>query len=305
MKSKKQFSIEKLSLLYRYKKHGIAWLLLLPFFLCLLLLVWKPNIQGFILSFFTTKGYEAVEFCGLKNYEIVIKNTNFLKTLRNTFQYVAWSVLIGFCLPIIMAIIVNELSRFAGALKLVYYLPAMIPTIAVSMLWYYIYYGGEGGLLNMLLGFFGMDSVAWLDNQKTTILMIVISMTWKGFGSTMLIYLASLQGIDRSLYEAAAEDGAGFFQRVRYITIPGISGILMLNFIRQIIGVFQVLEQPLTMTGGGPNGASMSLGMLAYNYAFKYFQIGNSLAVNVIMFMILMVLTFVYYKVDKKYSDIV
>lgn len=204
-----------------------------------------------------------------------------------------------------MAIMVNELYRISGVLKLVYYLPSMVPTIAVSMLWYYIYYGGEGGLLNMVLGVFGLNSVAWLDNQNTTILMLVISMTWKGFGGTMLIYLAALQGIDRSLYEAAAADGAGLLHRIRHITIPGISGILMLNFIRQIIGVFQVVEQPLTMTGGGPNGASMSLGLLAYNYAFKYFQIGNAMAVNVIMFVILIALTFVYYKVDKKYSDIV
>lgn len=294
---------EKRKLFSFMKKETTAWLMLLPFVLLLIFLVWKPNIQGFIWSFFEMKGYEPIKFIGLKNYKVVVSNTNFGKTLWNTAQYVFWSLLIGYALPVLMAVFVNELRRISGALKFVYYLPAMVPTVAVSMLWYYIYYGGEGGLLNMLLGLLGMDSVAWLDNPSTTILMIVISMTWRGFGATMLVYIASLQGIDRSLYEAAAMDGAGFWQRVRYVTIPGISGILLLNFVRQIIGVFQVVEQPLTMTGGGPNGASMSLGLLGYNYAFKNFQIGQSLAVNVIMFLILIVLTFVYHAIDKKYGD--
>lgn len=303
MKKKNLHKGEKLMLFSFMKKELTAWMMLIPFVLLLFFLVWKPNIQGFIWSFFEMKGYEPTEFCGLKNYEIVIRNTNFVKTLWNTVQYVFWSLIIGYALPVLMAVFVNELRRASGALKFVYYLPAMVPTVAVSMLWYYIYYGGEGGLLNMLLGFLGMDSVAWLDNPSTTILMIVISMTWRGFGATMLVYIASLQGIDRSLYEAAAMDGAGFWQRVRYVTIPGISGILLLNFVRQIIGVFQVVEQPLTMTGGGPNNASMSLGLLAYNYAFKNFQIGPSLAVNVIMFLILIALTFVYHAIDKKYGD--
>ena len=93
------------------------------------------------------------------------------------------------------------------------------------------------------------------------------------------------------------------WHRIRYITIPEMSGILMLNFIRQIIAVFQIVQEPLTMTGGGPNGASATLGLLAYNYAFKYYKIGNSLATNVIMLVLLMVLTLVYQIIDKKYSD--
>lgn len=303
MKRKNDCSVEKCKLLYRFKKQGIAWAMLIPFLACLILFIWLPNIQGIILSFFNLKGYEPVDFCGLKNYEIVIKNTNFMKTLWNTIQYVLWSVVVGYLVPIALAIVVNELRRMSGVLKFVYYLPAMVPTIAVSMLWYYIYYGGEGGLLNMLLSFFGVAPVGWLYNANTTILMIIISVTWKGFGATMLIYLAALQGIDKSLYEAAAVDGASVWHRIRYITIPEMSGILMLNFIRQIIAVFQIVQEPLTMTGGGPNGASATLGLLAYNYAFKYYKIGNSLATNVIMLVILMVLTFVYQIIDKKYSD--
>lgn len=119
----------------------------------------------------------------------------------------------------------------------------------------------------------------------------------------MIMYLASLQGINRELYEAARIDGAGFWGRIRYVLFPHMRGIVLLMAIRQIISVFQITEQPMTMTGGGPNGASMSLGLQMYNYAFKFGQTDRSLAVGVIMFVILIGLTVVYFKLEKKYSD--
>ena len=116
----------------------------------------------------------------------------------------------------------------------------------------------------------------------------------------MLIYLAALQGVNRELYEVALLDGAGFFKRIIKITIPQISGVMLVNFVMQIIGVFQIMEQPLAMTGGGPNGASMSLGLLGYRYAFQNYKVGNALALNVVMFLMLIVLTIFYFAVKNK-----
>ena len=120
----------------------------------------------------------------------------------------------------------------------------------------------------MLLYYFGISPQNWLSNKSIVIPLVIISMSWNAFGSTMIVYLVSLQSVNNELYEAARLDGAGFFGRIRYVLLPHMRGIMMLMAIRQIICVFNVTEQPLTMTGGGPNGASLSIRLTNYFYAF-------------------------------------
>lgn len=296
---------KKGNLLRCFRKDLSAWMLLAPFLILLIFIVWRPNIQGFIWSFFEMRGYTPVEFAGLKNYRIVLGNTDFLMTLGNTLKYVGISIVLGYFLPIVVAILINELTIGKGTFKFIFYLPGMVPGIAVSMLWYYIYYPNNSGLLNMLLGCFGIESRTWLGNPDLTILMILISCTWSGLGGAMILYLAALQGVNKELYEAAVMDGAGFLRRVWHITIPGIGSVMILQLVRQIISIFQIVQEPLAMTGGGPNNASITLGLLAYRYAFKNFQVGNALALNVIMFLILVLLTAFYFKLQKIVDDYV
>ena len=202
-----------------------------------------------------------------------------------------------------MAFMLNEMRCFSRFVRFSLYAPCMIPAIITSMLWYYIYYPDGTGLLNMLITNFGGQPFGWLQDSKWTIPCIVISMTWNSFGGTMLLYLAALQGINRELYEAALIDGAGVFKRITKIAIPELRGIMLLTFCRQIIAVFGTTEQPLAMTGGGPNGASLTLGLQSYRYAFVYGKVGNSLALSVVTFLILLSLTFVYAKMDKKINQ--
>ena len=155
----------------------------------------------------------------------------------------------------------------------------------------------------MALSWLDIPPQNWMSNKLIVIPLIIISMTWQGFGGTMIMYLATLQSINNELYEAARLDGAGFFGRIRHVLLPHMSGLILLLGVRQIIGVFQVTEQPLVMTGGGPNGASMSLGLTNYFYAFKYGQLEKSMALGVVSFLIMLILTFVYFGLDKKFSD--
>ena len=277
-----------------------AWMLILPFLLFMLFLNWMPTIKGVIWSFFDMQGYTVGKFSGLENYIVVLKNTEFVKVLWNTIQYVLWSLVLGFWLPIVAAILLNEIKIGRGYFKFAVYFPQMAPAIAVSMLWYYIYFPNNSGLLNMFLSQFGIEPMQWLQNPKYTIMLIIVSSTWRGMGGSMLVYLAALQGVNRELYEAALIDGAGFMKRVLKITLPQISGIVLLNFVRQIVAVFQIMEQPLAMTGGGPNGASTSLGLLVYRYAFQNYKVGNALALNVVMFLILIVMTIFYFAIKNK-----
>lgn len=276
-----------------------SWLFLIPSLILFIVFRWQPLITGVYMSFFETKGYKIQKFIGLQNYIDVMSNSSFQQTLFNTFTYVFWSLIIGFLFPLIVAIIINEIVHIKGFFKLSVYMPNMIPMVAAALLWYFIYDPSPGGLLNTIITRLGFSPSQWLQNPSLTILLIIVMATWKGFGGAAIIYLASLQGVNEQLYEAASIDGAGIWQRMRNITIPQIAPIIGIMLIRQVIGVFQMFQQPLVMTDGGPNSASMTLMLQSYFYAFRYFQVDKSLAIGVITFMILMVLTAIYFKINR------
>lgn len=280
-----------------------SWILLVPSIIMFFVVLWQPLVSGVVLSFFKTQGYEAVEFMGLQNFEDILTNSEFMAALKNTFAYTGWSLVIGFLFPVVVAIMLNELVHMKAIYRFVFYFPAMIPGMATALLWYFIFDPSESGILNMILGFLGMEPSQWLQNSELTIPLIVLTMTWRGFGSSMLIYLATLQGINRDLYEAASIDGAGFFRKIWHIQFPHLKSLLALMMIRQIISVFQVMQEPLAMTSGGPNNASISLMLSSYNYGFRYFEAGRSMAVGTITFLILAVLTVIYQLAVRKLDD--
>ena len=285
------------------RKNIGAWILLVPTVILFVIILWQPLISGLVLSFFETKGYDAVRFCGLDNYVAVIKNSEFKASLSNTVQYVLWSLTIGYLWPVITAILLNEISHMKSFFRFALYLPVMVPAMAASLIWKFIYEPSEGGIFNVLLSSLGLEPSTWLLDAKLVIPLIVLTMTWKAFGGTMLLYLASLQGVNKDYYEAASIDGAGFFRKIWYIQIPHIRGLMGLILIQQIIGVFQIMQEPLAMTGGGPNNASLSLMLTSYNYAFKYFNAGRSMAVGAIAFVLLFGLTVIYQVASRKKDD--
>lgn len=290
---------KNISLIASFKSNALAWLMIAPCVLSFALFVWGPILQGMWISLFETKGFETVKFIGLSNYISVIKDSLFLKSLTNSAKYVFWSLIIGLPLPIITAITINELFRGKGFFKFAVYLPAMVPAIAASLLWTIMYEPSAGGLLNMFISKLGIEPFGWLQNEKFTIPLIVVTMTWGGFGSTTLLYLANLQSVNQELYEAAELDGAGIFRKCFNITFPHMKGLISMLAIMQVINVFNIFQQPLAMTGGGPNNASITLTMTAYNYAFQYFQTGRASAVSVLTGLMLMVFSILYFKVQK------
>ena len=296
-------NIQRMKRRSKIKNDISAWIWALPVIIVLYLMVWRPTVMGGIWSFFKMKGYTPKEFVGLRNYTEVITDTQFLSTMLNTVKYVLWSLVVGFVPPVIIAIFINEMVHFKNGFKTIIYLPAIIPGIAATLMWYYIYFPDESGLLNMILARFGMEPYGWLNDESFTILYIVISMTWHSFAPAVILYYASLQGTAVELFEAATIDGAGMFARFRHITLPQISGVLLLNLITQIKSVFQVMEQPLAMTGGGPNNASISVGYQLYKYGFVSGRAGHAMALGVIIFIVLLVITAFYFYIQKKVED--
>ena len=152
----------------------------------------------------------------------------------------------------------------------------------------------------MIIAKFGIPAQQWLGDPNLALPLIIVSMTWNGYGPTMLLYLAALQGVNRDLYEAALIDGAGIWRRLFKITLPKIAPTMLLLGVRQMIGVFQIMDQPLVMTDGGPNNATMSINLASYKMAFTYMQVDRSLALGVVAFGILLILTIAYFRLDKK-----
>lgn len=285
------------------KRNYSAWLIMLPALLLFIVFAWQPIFSAIVLSFFKTKGFTTQEFIGLQNFKDVITDSVFLKALTNSLSYTLWSLVIGFALPIFIAILLNEMVHFKSFFKTAVYFPNVTPTVVTAIMWLILYDPGPNGMINNIITNLGLEPFSWLQDSRYTIILIVISMTWKGAGGTAILYLASIQGINQELYESAKVDGAGIVSRIYHITLPQISTMIALMLISQIIGVFQVMEQPLAMTDGGPNDASVSLALQSYFYAFKYAQTGKSIALSVITFLILIGFTIVYFAISKK-SDV-
>ena len=293
----------KKDLMSKFKKNLPGWILILPALLCVYFLIVRPQALGIAYSFAEMKGFRITGFAGLDNYIRVLKDSMFGKLLLNTFSYTLWSIVIGYFVPIFLAIVLNEMVHFRNGFRIITYFPAALPGVAVMMLWYFLYYPDASGLFNMLLMKLGFEPYVWLQDTRWVIPWVVIPMTWHGSGATALYYFAALQGVNRELYEAAVMDGAGFIKRIRVVAFPHIASISLLFLVKQIIGVFSILEQPLQMTDGGPNNASMTLGLQAYRYAFVQGKPQLGMALSVIMFLILCLATVFYFKMEKKFSE--
>lgn len=289
----------------RLKNDFDAWILMIPMVIVLYLAIWRPTVIGGVWSFMKMRGYTPLGFNGFENYRIVITNSEFLILLKNTALYVLWSLVIGFIPPVAIAIMLNEMVFCRSGLRIIIYLPAVIPGIASMLIWRYIYDPGQTGLLNQALASMGIAPYGWLQAPEFTIVGLVIYMTWAGFAGTMLLYYACVQGTSVELYEAALIDGAGPFKRVWHVTLPALAGILVLNVVRQIIGVFQTMDVPLAMTGGGPNNASNTLSLRLYELGIKNASktAGQAMALGVIIFLILIVFTCFYFWINKKVED--
>lgn len=258
------------------KSDLFGWFIMLPSIILFAFFVWEPLLESIRLSLYSAQGVDLVEFVGFDNYKTVLSNVSFKAAFANTFKYIVWSLVIGFVVPIILAIFISETVRGKSLFRTAVYFPNMVPGMAVSLLWVYFFKPGPTGVLNILLSKVGIEPQVWLNSAALCIPLIVIAMTWKGAGSTSLIYMAGISGINPEYYEAAAIDGAGVWQRIFHITLPCIFSLGKTMLILQIISVFQVLYEPLVLTNGGPNNASLSIMLLVYRYAFRDFKPGTN-----------------------------
>lgn len=282
------------------KSDFMGWCVLLPGVILFSFFVWIPMLTSVKLSFYSTKGFQTQDFVWFRNYINVFRHPDFLAAFKNTFVYIAWSLIIGFFTPLFMAILVSDTVLFKGFFRAAIYFPAMVPGLASALIANFFFLGSKTGVMNILLAKLGIEPQTWLSHSAWTIPIIVILCTWKGAGGTSLIYMAGIGGISQDLYEAAAIDGAGYFKRIRHIVLPSVVPLAKTLLILQVISVFQILYEPLIMTNGGPNNASISIMQLVYRYAFEKFDYASACALSVVICLVLVVISVVYNKFINK-----
>jgi multiple sugar transport system permease protein len=244
-------------------------------------------------------GLTAPQFIGLDNYVALLGDEYFRKTLWNTAFYMI-GIPIGLVLALLLAIALNRKIPGQTAFRTIYYVPVISSLAAIAIVWQFAY-NGDFGLVNQVLSWFGIDGPDWLQNTATVKPAIIIMAVWKGLGYSMLLYLAAIQSVPRSLYEAASLDGANGYHRFRWITLPMVRPVTFFLVVTNVIAGSQIFTEINIMTPtGGPEFSSASIVYYIVRKAFKYQQMGYATAMAVVLGLIVFVVTLIQFRLNRR-----
>ncbi|MEU4227455.1 sugar ABC transporter permease [Nonomuraea sp. NPDC026600] len=278
-----------------------AALFLIPTVLVFGLFSWWPIIRSVVLGFQRTNLVEAATFAGLDNFRTLLADPLLGMAVRNTLLFTGLALLIGFPLPIFLAVLMSELRRGSGLLRVLVYLPVVVPPVVAVLMWKW-FYDPDSGLFNQLLGLAGLGPYPWLQSTGMAMPSLVLEATWAGAGGAVLIYLAALSGVPTELYEAAELDGASVWRRLWHVTLPQLRPILLIMLLLQVISTFQVFTEPFVLTDGGPEDSTVTVLLLIYRYAFVNGDYGTAAALSVSLAVVLAVLSAVYLRMTRTWG---
>ncbi|UOQ50353.1 sugar ABC transporter permease [Gracilibacillus caseinilyticus] len=258
-----------------------------------------PLVYAFTLSFTDWNGFGDFQFIGLANYIEQFQNPEFWKAMLNTIYYMVLVVPIGIFISLILSIGLNKIKG-KEIYRVFFFMPVVTSSVSVGIIFMWIL-NGDFGILNQLLALVGIDGPMWLTDTKWVIPSIAILSIWWGLGYNMVIFLAGLQGISKSYYEAASIDGANVFQKFRHITLPLLTPTTFFVTIMTIISSFQVFDQAFVMTQGGPAKASYTIVFHIYEQAFVDFTMGQSSSAAIILFIIILIFTLIQFKFQDRW----
>lgn len=278
-----------------------AYGFLLPNLLGFLAFTFLPVLAALLISFTNWDLLRPPQWVGLANYQRLVEDTTFHRVLRNTFVYVLGTVPVQMALALLVAMALNQ--RIPGRLffRAAYFMPVVASTVAVALVWRWIFHA-DFGLLNSALFMIGVnDPPAWLQSTRWALPAIIIMSIWQQIGFSMVLFLAGLQSVPAHLYEAAKIDGANGWHRFVHITIPMLSSTTFFVLVISIINSFQVFDQAFIMTEGGPANATNTLVFNIYRYAFQFFQMGYATAMAWVLFAIIFVVTVVQFRYQRQW----
>jgi multiple sugar transport system permease protein len=284
----------------RKGEHIWLWVLLAPTLFGLLIGTLGPVLAAIGISFSNWDVITPPTFAGLENYKNLLKDPTFRKALMNTVYYVGIMVPVSTALSLGLALLLNQKLRGITWYRTAYFLPVVSSTVAVALVWSWIY-SKDFGLLNYVLRTLGLNPIAWLSSTRWAMPAVIIMGVWGILGEGMIIFLAGLQSISQSYYEAAEVDGASGWQKLWRITLPLITPSLFFFFIITMINAFQTFEQIYIMTRGGPVNSTTTIVYYIYRNAFRNFKMGYASSQAIVLFLIIMILTLISWRSQEKW----
>jgi multiple sugar transport system permease protein len=230
---------------------------------------WLPIVRAVVMSIQKTNLVSEPVFVGMSNFSRVLADPLFGIAVANTAWFAFLALVIGFPIPIILAVIMSEVRQRKGLYSALAYLPVVVPPVVSVLLWRVFFDAGPTGVFNTILGWFGLGPVLWLQNAGSAMPSIVIEATWAAAGGTVIIYLAALLSVPPELYDAAEVDGASIWQKIWHVTLPQLRAVLFVTLILQLIATAQLFTEPFLFTGGGPANSTTTVLLLIYHYAFQ------------------------------------
>ena len=271
----------------------------MPWLITFLWFTLGPFIASIYLSFTNYRFIGLPTWIGFQNYANLFgDDPKFIRSIINTLYYTGVHVPGVMLLAFFVALLLNQKVKGQPIYRTAFYLPSVTAGVATAYLWILLLQ--PNGLINQFLGIVGIDGPTWLTSSTWAMPALILMSFW-GLGTTMIIYLAALQGIPQHLYEAASVDGAGVVRKMWHVTVPMMTPAIFLTAVLQIIGSWQVFTQALIVTNGGPRDSSLFILLHLYRTGFEYFQMGYASAIAWVLFMIILVFTIIQFTVARRW----
>lgn len=285
----------------RVKEKGSILLFVFPALIPLVIFWIYPIIKSLVISF-TDWDYMSPEynFVFFDNFKALFADSRFYQALGNTVVFTLGTLVPTIVGGLILALLLQKHFRGSGLVKFILFSPWITPTVAVSIVWTWIF-EPDTGIANAILNFFHLPGLSWIQSSDTAMLSVIIVTVWKSLGYAMVFYLSALEKVPKELYEASSLDGANFGQTLRCITIPSISPTTFFLTIITMINSLQAYDQIQILTQGGPSGSTRTLLYMYYQLGFQEFDMGQATAVAMVLILITMLLSVFQFEASKKW----
>jgi multiple sugar transport system permease protein len=285
----------------KQREAATGWIFVALPLVSLIVFMYYPIVRSFMISGYEWNLLTEPKFIGLQNYKTLFQDEVFLTSLWNTFRWVIIYVPMSVITSFLLALLLDQKLKGAGFFRTLYYLPVVAPIVVVALLFVWIY-NTDYGILNFILTkVFHIDPIGWLTDSRYSLFAIAVMSVWKWAGYNMLIFLAALQGIDESIYEAAELDGITPMTKLFKIKVPLVMPSIYFVMLTSVIDAFQMFTEIFIMTKGGPGYSTYTVSYYLWSNAFEYSKMGYACAMSAVMFVIILAVTLVQNKVmDRK-----
>jgi multiple sugar transport system permease protein len=286
----------------RRRNNLVGWLFCTPFLIAFLLFLIWPTVYGLWMSFtgVSLAGTHS-EFVGLQNWKEALGDGEVWSSLWNTIVFTVLSAIPLVVLALVFAVLVNLGIKGQWFWRLSFFMPYLLASTVISQFWVWML-NPQLGLVNTVLGWVGVEPIAWLQEPKAAMISVVIATVWWTVGFNFLLYLTALQNIPEQLYEAAALDGAGGWRQFWSMTLPQLAPTTVLVLVLQLLASLKVFDQIFQMTGGGPAGATRPILQYVYEVGFTGYRLGYASAVSYIFFFLIIIVSIVYMVISRRTS---